>query len=94
MKREYDAIAKAGFIVQLDSPDLRARSNNYPDMELAEWRKIVERNVEAVAYATRDIPEDQVRVHVCWGCQRGSAQLRHPAPGTSSTCCSSCAPST
>jgi 5-methyltetrahydropteroyltriglutamate--homocysteine methyltransferase len=71
MKREYDAIAQAGFIVQLDSPDLSARSNNYPDMELSEWRKIVERNVEAVAYATRDIPEEQVRVHVCWGANAG-----------------------
>jgi 5-methyltetrahydropteroyltriglutamate--homocysteine methyltransferase len=71
MKREYDAIAQAGFIVQLDSPDLAARSNNYPDMELSEWRKIVERNVEAVAYATRDIPEEQVRVHVCWGANAG-----------------------
>jgi len=71
MKREYDAIAQAGFIVQLDSPDLAARSNNYPDMDLSEWRKIVERNVEAVAYATRDIPEEQVRVHVCWGANAG-----------------------
>jgi 5-methyltetrahydropteroyltriglutamate--homocysteine methyltransferase len=71
MKREYDAIAQAGFVVQLDSPDLSARSNNYPDMDLAEWRKIVERNVEAVAYATRDIPEEQVRVHVCWGANAG-----------------------
>jgi len=71
MKREYDAIAQAGFIVQLDSPDLAARSNNYPDLELSEWRKIVERNVEAVAYATRDIPEEQVRVHVCWGANAG-----------------------
>jgi 5-methyltetrahydropteroyltriglutamate--homocysteine methyltransferase len=71
MKREYDAIAQAGFIVQLDSPDLAARSNNYPDMELSDWRKIVERNVEAVAYATRDIPEEQVRVHVCWGANAG-----------------------
>jgi 5-methyltetrahydropteroyltriglutamate--homocysteine methyltransferase len=71
MKREYDAIAEAGFIVQLDSPDLAARSNNYPDLELPEWRKIVERSVEAVAYATRDIPEEQVRVHVCWGANAG-----------------------
>ncbi|HWC29305.1 MAG TPA: hypothetical protein VG845_04400 [Dehalococcoidia bacterium] len=71
MKREYDAIAAAGFIVQLDSPDLAARSNNYPDMEFSEWRKVVERNIEAVAYATRDIPEDQVRVHVCWGANAG-----------------------
>lgn len=71
MKREYDAIAQAGFIVQLDSPDLAARSNNYPDMDLAEWRKVVARNIEAIAYATRDIPEEQVRVHVCWGANAG-----------------------
>jgi 5-methyltetrahydropteroyltriglutamate--homocysteine methyltransferase len=71
MKREYDAIAAAGFIVQLDSPDLAARSNNYPDLSLDEWRKIVAQNVEAVAYATRDIPDEQVRVHVCWGGNAG-----------------------
>jgi 5-methyltetrahydropteroyltriglutamate--homocysteine methyltransferase len=71
MKREYDAIAAAGFIVQLDSPDLAARSNNYPDLSLEEWRTIVAQNVEAVAYATRDIPDEQVRVHVCWGGNAG-----------------------
>jgi 5-methyltetrahydropteroyltriglutamate--homocysteine methyltransferase len=71
MKREYDAIAQGGFIVQLDSPDLAARSNNFPDMELSDWRKIVARNIEAIGYATRDIPEEQVRVHVCWGANAG-----------------------
>jgi 5-methyltetrahydropteroyltriglutamate--homocysteine methyltransferase len=49
MKREYDAIVQAGFLLQLDCPDLALRSNT----------------------ATRDIPPERVRMHVCWGAGEG-----------------------
>ncbi len=67
LKREYEAIAAAGFIVQLDSPDLAQRSNNFPDLSLSEWRKIIAAHVEAANAATASIPQEQIRVHVCWG---------------------------
>ena len=71
MQREYEAIAAAGFIVQLDSPDLAQRSYNFPEMPVAEWRKIVAENIEGLNRATRNIPREQVRVHVCWGANEG-----------------------
>lgn len=71
MRREYEAIAAAGFILQLDSPDLAQRSYNYPDLDEAAWLKIVARNIEAANHATRNIPREQVRVHVCWGANEG-----------------------
>jgi 5-methyltetrahydropteroyltriglutamate--homocysteine methyltransferase len=71
MRREYEAIAAAGFILQVDSPDLAQRSYNYPDLSTEEWRKVVAENVDAINQATRTIPREQIRVHVCWGANEG-----------------------
>jgi 5-methyltetrahydropteroyltriglutamate--homocysteine methyltransferase len=71
MKLEYEAIATAGFIVQLDSPDLAQHSYNFPDLSLKEWCKLIIQNVEAANVATQSIPQAQIRVHVCWGANEG-----------------------
>ena len=71
MRREYEAIAAAGFILQVDSPDLAQRSYDYPDLSTGEWRKVVAMNVEAINAATQNIPRAQIRVHVCWGANEG-----------------------
>lgn len=71
MRREYEAIATAGFTLQLDCPDLAQRSYNFPDMPVAEWRRIVAENIEGLNAATRNIPRERVRVHVCWGANEG-----------------------
>ena len=71
MQREYEAIAAAGFILQLDSPDLAQRSYNFPDMPMSEWLELVRENVDALNSATRRIPREQIRVHVCWGANEG-----------------------
>jgi 5-methyltetrahydropteroyltriglutamate--homocysteine methyltransferase len=71
MRREYEAIAGAGLILQLDCPDLAQRSYNFPDMPVAEWRKIVAENIEGLNFATRNIPPGKKRVHVCWGANEG-----------------------
>ena len=71
MKREYEAIVQAGFTLQLDCPDLAQRSYNFPDMPVAEWRRIVAENIEGLHTATRDIPRERIRVHVCWGANEG-----------------------
>ena len=71
MQREYEAIAAAGFLVQLDCPDLAQRSYNFPDVPLLEWRGIVAENIEALNHATRSIPRERLRVHVCWGANEG-----------------------
>jgi 5-methyltetrahydropteroyltriglutamate--homocysteine methyltransferase len=63
---EYRAIVDAGLILQLDCPDLASRSGP-PDYQLQDFRREVARNVEALNYATRDLPPERMRVHVCWG---------------------------
>ncbi len=71
MKREYEAIVQAGFLLQLDCPDLALRSTWFPDLSIPEFRTVVAQNVEALNAATRDIPAEHVRMHVCWGAGEG-----------------------
>ncbi len=68
MRKEYQAIVAAGFILQLDCPDLAMlRHMVYLDLPLADYRKIIATNVAALNHAVRDIPPDRMRMHVCWG---------------------------
>jgi 5-methyltetrahydropteroyltriglutamate--homocysteine methyltransferase len=68
MSREYKAIVDAGFILQLDCPDLAMlRHMVYLDKSLADFRKIIAINVAALNHAVADIPADRMRMHVCWG---------------------------
>ena len=71
MKREYDAIVQAGFLLQLDCPDLALRSTWFPDLSIPEFRTVVAQNIAALNTATRDIPPERVRMHVCWGAGEG-----------------------
>ena len=71
MKTEYDAIHAAGLVLQLDCPDLAAGWARGPELTLAEFRREVARRLEAIDYATRDIPPDQLRLHLCWGNYEG-----------------------
>ena len=68
MKTEYRAIVEAGFILQIDAPDLgSARNNQYRHLSDDEFRKIAERNIAALNAATEGLPTDRMRLHVCWG---------------------------
>ncbi len=68
MRREYQAIVEAGFILQLDCPDLAMlRHMVYLNLPLADFRKIIATNVAALNQAVRDLPPDRMRMHVCWG---------------------------
>ncbi len=68
MKREYRAIVAAGFVLQLDCPDLAmSRHTVYPAISLADYRKVIAANVAALNRAVADIPADRMRMHVCWG---------------------------
>jgi 5-methyltetrahydropteroyltriglutamate--homocysteine methyltransferase len=71
MKREYEAIVQAGFLLQLDCPDLALRSTWFPDLSIQEFRTVVAQNVAALNAAIRDIPAAHVRMHVCWGAGEG-----------------------
>jgi 5-methyltetrahydropteroyltriglutamate--homocysteine methyltransferase len=72
MKEEYDAIYQAGFVVQVDCPDLAmGRHLRFPDLSTSEFLKIAEANVEALNHALRDIPAERLRMHLCWGNYEG-----------------------
>ncbi len=66
MKEEYDTIYQAGIVLQLDCPDLPGAAGN-EDLSLDDFRKRVAMRLEAVDHATRDIPPDRMRLHMCWG---------------------------
>jgi 5-methyltetrahydropteroyltriglutamate--homocysteine methyltransferase len=72
MKEEYDTIHRAGFILQVDCPDLAmGRHLAFPELSTGEFLKIAEANVEALNHALRDIPADRMRLHLCWGNYEG-----------------------
>ena len=72
MKPEYEAIAAAGFQLQLDCPDLAmSRHTGYQDSSEEEFLRIAAANVEALNAATAGIAPQQLRMHVCWGNYEG-----------------------
>jgi 5-methyltetrahydropteroyltriglutamate--homocysteine methyltransferase len=72
MKTEYAAIHKAGLILQVDCPDFAmGRHIQFPDATVSEFRKQLEMHVEALNHALAEIPEDRVRIHLCWGNYEG-----------------------
>jgi 5-methyltetrahydropteroyltriglutamate--homocysteine methyltransferase len=72
MRAEYEAIAKAGFVLQLDCPDLAmGRHIQFHDADLKTFRKAAEMNIAAMNHATANIPAEQLRIHVCWGNYEG-----------------------
>jgi len=72
IKTEYRAIVEAGFVLQIDAPDLgSARNNQYRHLSDDEFRKIAERNIEALNFATAGLPADRMRLHICWGNYEG-----------------------
>jgi 5-methyltetrahydropteroyltriglutamate--homocysteine methyltransferase len=70
MKVEYDEIHRAGIVLQLDCPDL-AMSGHMLGESLDEFRARARVNVEAIGHATRDIPPDAMRMHLCRGNYEG-----------------------
>ena len=72
IKTEYRAIVEAGFVLQIDAPDLgSARNNQYRHLSDDEFRKIAERNIAALNAATEGLPADRMRLHICWGNYEG-----------------------
>jgi 5-methyltetrahydropteroyltriglutamate--homocysteine methyltransferase len=72
MRNEYDAICAAGFVLQVDCPDLAmSRHVQFKDLNLSEFRKTIEMHVEALNHTLANVPPDRVRVHLCWGNYEG-----------------------
>jgi len=72
METEYDAIHRAGFVMQLDCPDLAmARHTGFQGLSEAEFLKRAQHHVEVLNHAVRHIPADAMRLHICWGNYEG-----------------------
>jgi 5-methyltetrahydropteroyltriglutamate--homocysteine methyltransferase len=72
MRDEYETVARAGVVLQLDCPDLAmGRHIQYAHLSLAEFRKRAALHVEAMNHALRNIPPEQLRIHLCWGNYEG-----------------------
>ena len=72
MRQEYQTIAKAGIILQIDCPDLAmGRHIQYADLSLPEFRKRAGMHVEALNHALAGIAPDALRLHLCWGNYEG-----------------------
>ena len=72
MRAEYEAVAGAGFVLQIDCPDLAmGRHIQYADLSLEEFRKRARQHVDALNHALRNIPAEQLRMHLCWGNYEG-----------------------
>ena len=72
MKKEYQAVHNAGFILQLDCPDLAVgRHTRFAQNTTAEFVKVVELHVAAINRAVANIPPDRIRLHLCWGNYEG-----------------------
>jgi 5-methyltetrahydropteroyltriglutamate--homocysteine methyltransferase len=72
MREEYEAIVRAGFVLQIDCPDLAmSRHATFQDMSEADFLKSAAFHVEALNHAVAKIPADMLRIHVCWGNYEG-----------------------
>jgi len=72
MRPEYEAIVNAGFVLQLDCPDLAMASHTgFQDLSESEFLKRAEHQVEVMNHALRNVPAQSLRMHVCWGNYEG-----------------------
>ena len=72
MQPEYEAIVAAGFVLQLDCPDLAmARHTSFQDLNEADFLKRAAFHVEVLNNALRNVPADRCRIHICWGNYEG-----------------------
>jgi len=72
MRYEYETIASAGIILQIDCPDLgMGRHIQFAHLSLPEFRRKAELHVEALNHALANIPPDRLRLHMCWGNYEG-----------------------
>ncbi|MEE2760539.1 MAG: cobalamin-independent methionine synthase II family protein [Pseudomonadota bacterium] len=71
MRIEYEAIVDAGFLLQIDDPDLPDGWNCLPGMNVKDYQKYATMRVEALNHGLRNIDPGKVRLHVCWGSFHG-----------------------
>ena len=82
LRKEYEAIVKSGFLLQLDAPDFGLeRGRMFKDKTDAEFLHAMELNMEAINRATEGIPRENIRLHICWGNWEGPHTHDFPLAG-------------
>jgi 5-methyltetrahydropteroyltriglutamate--homocysteine methyltransferase len=71
LREEYEAIVRAGFLLQIDDPQLVTYWTKTPELTLEQWRKWAEMRVDALNHALRNIPVEKIRHHTCYGINMG-----------------------
>ena len=71
MREEYQAILDAGLYLQIDDPRLVSSWDSRTEMDLAQYRKWMQRRIEFLNHALRGFPEERVRFHTCYGVNFG-----------------------
>jgi len=72
MRHEYETVARAGFVLQIDCPDLAmGRHIQYAQLSTDEFRTMARLHIDALNEALADVPPDQARLHLCWGNYEG-----------------------
>jgi 5-methyltetrahydropteroyltriglutamate--homocysteine methyltransferase len=72
MQEEYEAIAEAGFVLQLDCPDLAmAHHTSFQELSETDFLKRAEYHIEVLNQALKNVPADRARIHICWGNYEG-----------------------
>jgi len=72
LRTEYEAVVQAGFLLQIDAPDLAmGRHTMYRDRSLEEFERLAAIHIEVLNHALRNCPADRLRMHVCWGNYEG-----------------------
>ena len=72
MQEEYEAIVGAGFVLQLDCPDLAmAHHTSFQELSEADFLKRAAFHVEVLNHALRNVPAEMSRIHICWGNYEG-----------------------
>jgi 5-methyltetrahydropteroyltriglutamate--homocysteine methyltransferase len=72
MREEYETIVASGLDLQLDCPDLAlSRHMLFNELSDSEFVKVAASHVDALNHALENIPEEKVRIHICWGNYEG-----------------------
>jgi 5-methyltetrahydropteroyltriglutamate--homocysteine methyltransferase len=72
MQHEYETVARAGYVLQIDCPDLgMGRHIQFADLDLAGFRRMAALHIEALDHALAKVPPEQARIHLCWGNYEG-----------------------
>jgi 5-methyltetrahydropteroyltriglutamate--homocysteine methyltransferase len=72
MRHEYETVAGAGLVLQIDCPDLAmGRHIQFADLDLKDFRRMAGLHVAALNHALANIASDRVRLHLCWGNYEG-----------------------